>query len=105
MEPEGPSAPTSEDRSVKTVIGLAQLHPPLDRPKSTPGTLEEALGQRDGETNNPDGRVSRGRRKRGGFSPARRAHGSIFTTEPASLACLAGLAGVLPLVAGADNFK
>ena len=41
MEPEGPSAPTSEDRSVKTVIGLAQLYPALDRPKSTLGRPEE----------------------------------------------------------------
>ena len=102
MESEGPSAPTSEDRWVETVIRLAQLYPHPDRPKSTP---EETGGTGTGRPNNPDGRVSEGGGKRGGFSPARRAHGSIFRTEPASLAGLAGLPGVLPVIAGADNFK
>ena len=40
MELEGPSAPTLEDRWVKTVIRLAQLCLALDRPKSAPGTPE-----------------------------------------------------------------
>ncbi len=48
------------NRSVKTVIRLAQLYPPLDRPKSTLGTPGGDTGYRDGETNNPDGRASKG---------------------------------------------
>ncbi len=109
MEPEGPSAPTSEDRSVKTVIRLAQLHPPLDRPKRTPGTPEETGGTGTGRATTRTGALARAKETRrlqprqksprfylhngsvaGGdtraTAPARRAHGSSFTTEPANLA-------------------
>ncbi len=105
MEPGGPSAPTSEDRWVKTVIRLAQLCPPLDRPKSTPGTPEETGGTCTGRPATRTGALARAKETRRLQPPARRAHGSSFTTEPPSLAGLAGLTGVLPLIAGADNFK
>ena len=59
MEPEGPSAPTSEDRSVKTVIRLAQLHPALDRPKSTPGRPEEIGGTGTGRRTTRTGALAR----------------------------------------------
>ena len=59
MEPEGPSAPTSEDRSVKTVIRLAQLHPALDRPKSTPGRPEETGGTWTGRPTTRTGALAR----------------------------------------------
>ncbi len=59
MEPEGPSAPTSEDRSVETVIRLAQLCPALDRPKRTPGRPEETGGPWTGRSTTRTGALAR----------------------------------------------
>ncbi len=59
MEPEGPSAPKSEDHSVKTVVRLAQLCPPWTgrRARRAGRRRQGAPGRGD---NNPDGRVSEG---------------------------------------------
>ena len=93
MKPEGPSAPTSEDRFVKTVIRLGQFYAALDRPKSTP---EETRGTWTGRPTTRTGALARAEETRRLQPPG---------TGPGSLAGLAGLAGVLRLVAGADNFK
>ncbi len=64
MEPEGPSAPTSEDRWVKTVIRLAQLCPALDRAKSTAGRPEETGGTWTGRPTTRTGALARAKETR-----------------------------------------
>ena len=95
MESEGPSAPKSEDRWVKTVIRLAQLCPALDRP-----TPEETGGTWTGRPTTGKGALARAKETRR-LQPRQKSprfqlhHGASKSSRPRSPS----------LQGGADNFK
>ena len=64
MEPEGPSAPTSEDGWVKIVIRLAQLCPALDRPRGRWARRRETGGTWTGRPTTRTGALARAKETR-----------------------------------------